>query len=99
MQPTDDSCKRVTGTGGVRMARPLGLLKRFRMAVPSHFCAGACCTVTSFAGTRVVTSAAEESAEKLVFRCPAPKGASDFEELTASLKRCPDTKREFVSTL
>jgi len=29
------------------------------------------------------------------FRYPAPKGASDFEELTASLKRCPDTKREF----
>jgi len=38
-------------------------------------------------------------AEKLGFRCPAPKGASDFEELTASLKRCPDTKREFFSEL
>src|SRR6266852_1238577 len=38
-------------------------------------------------------------AEKLGFRCPAPKGASDFEELTASLKRCPDTKREFFSKL
>ena len=29
------------------------------------------------------------------FRGPAPKGASDFVELTESLKRCPDTKREF----
>src|ERR1700674_652869 len=33
--------------------------------------------------------------KKLGFRWSAPKGASDFEELTASLKRCPDTKREF----
>jgi hypothetical protein len=31
--------------------------------------------------------------------CPAPKGASDFEELTASLKRYPDTKPEFFSSL
>ena len=38
-------------------------------------------------------------AEKLGSRCPAPKGASDFEELAASLKRCPDTKREFFSAL
>ena len=29
------------------------------------------------------------------FRGPAPKGASDFVELTESLKRWPDTKREF----
>ena len=29
----------------------------------------------------------------LNFRRAAPKGASDFEELSASLKRCPDTKR------
>src|SRR5208337_368650 len=28
-------------------------------------------------------------------RCPAPKGAADFERLTASLKRCPDTRRDF----
>ena len=27
------------------------------------------------------------------------KGASEFGELTASLKRCPDTKREFFSNL
>src|ERR1019366_8915086 len=27
---------------------------------------------------------------------PAPKGASDFEELSASLKRCPDTTRSFL---
>ena len=33
------------------------------------------------------------------FRGPAPKGASDFVELTESLKRCPDTKREFSSCL
>src|SRR5258708_28544767 len=31
--------------------------------------------------------------------CTAPKGASEFKELTASLKRCPDTKLEFSSTL
>jgi hypothetical protein len=30
---------------------------------------------------------------------PAPKGASDFEELAASLKRCPDTNPEFFSKL
>jgi hypothetical protein len=34
---------------------------------------------------------AEQAAEKVVIRCPAPKGASDFEELTVSLKRYPDT--------
>ena len=38
-------------------------------------------------------------AEKLGSRCPAPKGASDFEELTASLERCTDTKREFFGIL
>jgi hypothetical protein len=27
------------------------------------------------------------------------KGASDFEELTAWLKRCPDTKRDFQQML
>jgi len=27
------------------------------------------------------------------------KGVADFEELTASLKRCPDTKHEFFSKL
>jgi hypothetical protein len=31
-------------------------------------------------------------AEKVRFRRPAPKGATDFGGLTASLKRCPDTK-------
>jgi hypothetical protein len=31
--------------------------------------------------------------------CPAPKGASDFEELAASLKRCPDTNPEFFGKL
>jgi hypothetical protein len=36
---------------------------------------------------------AEQLAEKVDIRCPAPKGASDFEELTLSLKRYPDTKR------
>src|SRR3979490_1030531 len=40
---------------------------------------------------------AEQFAEKPGFRCPAPEGASDSEELTASLKRCPGTKREFSS--
>jgi hypothetical protein len=29
---------------------------------------------------------AEQFAEKSSFRCPAPKGVPDFEELTASLK-------------
>jgi hypothetical protein len=27
-----------------------------------------------------------------MFSVPAPKGASEYKELTASLKRCPDTK-------
>jgi len=29
----------------------------------------------------------------------APEGASDFEGLTASLKRCPDTKPKFLRSL
>jgi hypothetical protein len=46
------------------------------------------------ASTRALTlKGREEFAEKLGFRCPAPKGASDFEELTAPLKRSPDTKQ------
>jgi hypothetical protein len=48
---------------------------------------------------RQLTSAAKQFAEKPGFRCPAPKGAYDFDELTASLKRCPDTKHEFFSKL
>jgi hypothetical protein len=40
------------------------------------------------------TSTARQFAEN-----PAPKGASEFGELTASLKRCPDTKRELFSKL
>jgi hypothetical protein len=31
--------------------------------------------------------------------CPAPKGASDFEGLTVSLKRYPDTKPKFFRSL
>jgi hypothetical protein len=38
-------------------------------------------------------------AEKLGFRCTAPEGAPQFKELPASLKRCPDTKLEFFSSL
>jgi hypothetical protein len=41
----------------------------------------------------------EQAAEKVDFRCPAPKGAADFEELAASLKRCPDTKPELFRKL
>ena len=37
-----------------------------------------------------------QAAGKVDSRCPAPKGAADFEGLTASLKRCPDTKPEFL---
>jgi hypothetical protein len=40
---------------------------------------------------------AKQSAEKVESQCPAPKGASDFKQLAVSLKRCPDTKREFFS--
>jgi len=32
-------------------------------------------------------------------KCSAPKGASDLEELTVSLKRYPDTNKEFFSGL
>src|ERR1017187_2126155 len=42
------------------------------------------------AGTR-----GRQIAEKLGFRRTAPKGASQFKELTASLKRCPDTNPIF----
>jgi hypothetical protein len=38
-------------------------------------------------------------AEKFDSRCPAPKGASDSEELAVSLKRYPDTKPEFFRKL
>jgi hypothetical protein len=37
----------------------------------------------------IKTSATEQIAEELGFRRTAPKGASQFEELTASLKRMP----------
>ena len=43
----------------------------------------------------VCPSAAKEFAEKVEFRCPAPKGASDFKRLAVSLKRYPDTKLSF----
>jgi hypothetical protein len=42
---------------------------------------------------------AQQAAEKVDIRCPAPEGASDFEELTVSLKRYPDTKPEFFRKL
>jgi len=29
----------------------------------------------------------------------SPKGAADFKKITASLKRCPETKHEFFSKL
>src|SRR6266853_5120089 len=32
-------------------------------------------------------------------RCPAPKGEAGFEEVTASLKRCPDTKPKIFGSL
>jgi hypothetical protein len=38
---------------------------------------------------------AEEVAGKVDFAASAPKGPSDFEGLTVSLKRYPDTKPEF----
>src|SRR5208282_730915 len=38
-------------------------------------------------------------AGKIDSRCPGPKGASDFEGLTVSLKRYPDTKPEFSRSL
>jgi hypothetical protein len=44
------------------------------------------------------TSAAKPFAEKLGHLRPAPKGASDWEELMVSLKRYPDTKPEFAGS-
>src|ERR1039457_7127472 len=44
-------------------------------------------------------SAHYQLAEKVDSRCAAPKGASDFEGLTVSLKRYPDTKPEFFRKL
>jgi hypothetical protein len=40
-----------------------------------------------------------EAAEKVDIRRSAPKGAFDFERLAVSLKRYPDTKLEFFSSL
>jgi hypothetical protein len=37
--------------------------------------------------------------KNMAFDVQPLKGASDFEELTASLKRCPDTKRDFQQML
>ena len=42
---------------------------------------------------------AKQRAEKLDVRCSAPKEAFKFKGLVASLKRCPDTKREIFSNL
>jgi hypothetical protein len=42
---------------------------------------------------------AEQAAEKVNSRCPAPKGAFDFEGLPVSLKRYPDTKPDFFRSL
>jgi hypothetical protein len=42
---------------------------------------------------------AKQIAEKVDFRRTAAKGASLFKELTASLKRCPDTDFEFFRSL
>src|SRR5208337_3298254 len=44
---------------------------------------------------RVIRVEMQQAAEKLDARCPAPKGASDFEELAVSLKRYPDTNLSF----
>jgi len=40
---------------------------------------------------RVIRVEVQQAAEKVGARCPAPKGASDFEGLSVSLKRYPDT--------
>jgi len=37
--------------------------------------------------------ASAQTAEEVAFQCPAPKGASDFDEVAVSLKRYPDTKQ------
>jgi hypothetical protein len=55
-------------------------------------------TRTKFADlacARILTSADKEAAEKVGIRCPAPKGASDSEEVAVSLKRYPDTNPSF----
>ena len=44
----------------------------------------------------VKDGAVQPVAGRVKFRCSAPKGASDFEELSASLKRCPDTNLPYV---
>jgi hypothetical protein len=46
-----------------------------------------------FAGWLSDTSAAKQVTGKVRLRHPAPKGASDFGGLMASLKRCPDTNQ------
>jgi hypothetical protein len=48
---------------------------------------------------QALSGTAEQGAGKVDSRCPAPKGASDFEGLTVSLRRYPDTKREFFRSL
>jgi hypothetical protein len=40
-----------------------------------------------------------EAAEKVEIGATAPKGAVDKQRLAASLKRCPDTKRDFFRKL
>jgi hypothetical protein len=44
---------------------------------------------------RMLTTWAQEYAEELEIRDPAPEGVTDVEALAASLKRCPDTKPSF----
>ena len=48
---------------------------------------------------RVIRVEMQQAAEKLDARCPAPKGASDFEELAVSLKRYPDTNLSFSAAV
>jgi hypothetical protein len=45
--------------------------------------------------SRLQRPSAAKFAEKVDLGGTAPKGAFDFEQLTASLKRCPDTKPSF----
>jgi hypothetical protein len=59
----------------------------------SHFALAAGLVMATYSSAQ--EPAPKQAAEKLIARCPAPKGAYDFEELAVSLKRYPDTNLSF----
>src|ERR1022692_3888978 len=84
---------------GLRSFFPLfPALKRWAKLVRPSGAAFSSSSFHRIAKTSVLTHT-EALAEKVDSRCPAPKGASDFEGFAVSIKRYRDTKPEFFRKL